>query len=82
MNLATKDVPVILTAFGTTAKAFSTYDKMDAIIREAFPDNPVYWAYSSRMVKHAIAKKKTRNLKDPLEMARILSDQGHPWTVR
>ncbi|MCG8684093.1 MAG: sirohydrochlorin cobaltochelatase [Desulfobacterales bacterium] len=81
MNPATKDVPVILTAFGTTAKAFSTYEKMDAIIQDAFPNNPIHWAYSSRMVKHAMAKKKRLNLKDPLEMAQILSEQGHPWTV-
>ncbi|MCG8634154.1 MAG: sirohydrochlorin cobaltochelatase [Desulfobacterales bacterium] len=79
MNPAARDIPVILTAFGTTARAFSTYEKMDAVIRDAFPGNPVHWAYSSRMVKHAVAKRKT--LKDPLEIARTLSEQGHPWAV-
>ena len=75
------EIPVILTAFGTTAKAFNTYEKMDGIIRTAFPENPVYWAYSSRMVKHAIRKKQKLNLKDPLEMAEILAAKGHPWVV-
>ncbi len=75
------DIPVILTAFGTTAKAFSTYEKMEAVFRKAFPDNPIHWAYSSRMVKHAIKKKKKLDLKDPLEMAEILAGQGYPWVV-
>ena len=75
------DIPVILTAFGTTANAFNTYEKMDAVFQEAFPDNPIHWAYSSRMVKHAVKKKKKLDLKDPLEMAQILASQGHSWVV-
>lgn len=75
------DIPVIVTAFGTTEKAFSTYKKMDAVFRQAFPDNMILWAYSSRMVKHALKKKKKFNLKDPLEMAQILAKKRHPWVV-
>ncbi len=76
-----KDIPIILTAFGTTAKAFSTYEKMDRIFKAVFPVNPIHWTYSSRMVKHAVKKKKKLNLKDPLEMAQILVDQGYPWVA-
>lgn len=75
------DIPVILTAFGTTEAAFSTYEKMDTVIKQQFPENPVLWAYSSRMVKHALKRKKKLDLKDPLETARILADQGHAWAV-
>ncbi len=78
---STKDVPIVLTAFGTTARAFSTYEKMDRVFKQAFPDNPIHWAYSSRMVKHAMKKKQKLDLKDPLEMARFLADQGHEWVV-
>lgn len=74
-----QDIPIILTAFGTTARAFETYDRMGGIIRSAFPDNPLHWAYSSRMVKHAMKKK--LDLKDPIETARELAGQGHPWVV-
>ncbi|WP_022668606.1 sirohydrochlorin cobaltochelatase [Desulfospira joergensenii] len=74
-------IPIILTAFGTTAKAFATYEKMDRVFESAFPGHEIHWAYSSRMVKHAMKKKKELGLKDPLEMARILADQGHEWVV-
>ena len=75
------DIPIILTAFGTTARAFETYDVMDKMIRQVFPQNSLYWAYSSRMVKHAIQKKQQMDLKDPLETAQMLAEQGHSWVV-
>lgn len=75
------DIPIILTAFGTTEKAFSTYSEMDTIINQVFPRNPIHWAFSSRMVKHAIKKKRKLDLKDPIEMAQILVQEGHPWVV-
>ncbi|MEH0019507.1 MAG: sirohydrochlorin cobaltochelatase [Desulfobacter sp.] len=76
-----KAIPLVVTAFGTTEKAFSTYGKMDAIFREEFPDNPIHWAYSSRMVKHALKKKKDLDLKDPIETMAELAGQGHRWVV-
>ena len=81
MQTARHEIPIILTAFGTTAKAFATYEKMDQVFRETFPDHSLHWAYSSRMVKHAMKKAKDLNLKDPLETAEILAHQGHPWVV-
>ncbi|MBU1341253.1 MAG: sirohydrochlorin cobaltochelatase [Proteobacteria bacterium] len=76
-----KDIPVILTAFGTTARAFLTYEKMDLAFKQAFPDQQLYWAYSSRMVKHAMKRKNRPDLKDPLEMAQSLAEMGHEWVV-
>nr|NJM04869.1 hypothetical protein [Desulfobacula sp.] len=75
------EVPIILTAFGTTAGAFTTYRKMDAVFRAAFPQNPMHWAFSSRMVKHAVKKKRASELKDPLEIMEMLADQGYGWAV-
>ena len=75
------EIPIILTAFGTTARAIETYDSMDQIIRQSFPQNLIHCAYSSRMVKHAIRKKKQLDLKDPLETAQMLVEQGHSWVV-
>lgn len=63
--MKTKHIPIILTAFGTTDKAFSTYEQMDRIFKNAFPANEIHWAYSSRMVKHAIKKKQKLDLKIP-----------------
>lgn len=75
------EIPIILTAFGTTAGAFATYRKMDAVFRGAFPHNPMHWAFSSRMVKHAVKKEKAAELKDPLEIMEMLADQGYGWAV-
>ena len=76
-----KEVPIVLTAFGTTARAFLTYNKMDAVFKEEFPGHNILWAYSSRMVKYALKKDKNLDLKDPREILAELQQQGHPWVV-
>jgi len=76
-----KEVPIVLTAFGTTARAFSTYEKMDAVFKEEFPEHDIIWAYSSRRVKSALKKENHLNLKDPGEVLAELHQQGHPWAV-
>ncbi|CCK81588.1 sirohydrochlorin cobaltochelatase [Desulfobacula toluolica] len=76
-----KDVPIILTAFGTTARAFSTYEKMGQVFEATFPEHKIHWAYSSRMVKCTMKRKKQLDLKDPIEMAQIFAEQGHQWVV-
>ncbi|MFO7752091.1 MAG: sirohydrochlorin cobaltochelatase [Desulfobacteraceae bacterium] len=76
-----KDIPVLVSAFGTTESAFSTYEKMDAVFREKMPGLTVYWSYSSRMVKTALKRKKDVNLPDPAELLFDLARQGHQWAV-
>ncbi len=73
--------PVVLTAFGTTAKAFETYNRMDAIFKEHLPDTPLFWAYSSRMVKRSLKKNQNIDLKDPGQVLAELKAQGHEWAV-
>jgi sirohydrochlorin cobaltochelatase len=76
-----KEIPIILTAFGTTAKAFATYEKMDKVFKKNLSGHQIHWAYSSRMVKHAMKRDKNLDLKDPVEMAQTLAEQGHQWVV-
>ena len=76
-----KQVPVILTAFGTTARAFSTYEKMDAVFKEELPGHNIIWSYSSRVVKNALKKEKNLELKDPGQVLESLDQKGHPWAV-
>lgn len=78
---ARREIPVVVTAFGTTAKAFSTYEKMDAVFKQELPDQPIFWAYSSRMVKHAMKRNQNLDLKDPAEVLFMLQHQGYPWAV-
>jgi len=75
------DIPVVVTAFGTTESAFSTYEKMDEVFRDKLPDRPVHWAYSSRMVKTALKRNNNVNLADPAELLFDLEQQGHRWAV-
>jgi len=76
-----KNTPVVLSAFGTTTKALETYSFMNEIFVRHFPDRELIWAYSSRMVKERLKKKKNMNLKDPAQALNELKDKGHSWAV-
>lgn len=43
--------PVILAAFGTSTKAGITYDVIGKRVGEAFPQNPVHWAFTSGIIR-------------------------------
>lgn len=48
---------ILLAAFGTTVpKARTALDNVEKLVREAFPDIPVRWAYTSRIVRKRLAK--------------------------
>ncbi|CAN2040341.1 sirohydrochlorin cobaltochelatase [Candidatus Magnetomoraceae bacterium gMMP-15] len=74
-------IPIVMAAFGTTTKALNTYSFMDEICKKHFPDYEIIWAYSSRMVKDWIKKRKGIDLKHPHQVLEELEKKGHPWTV-
>src|SRR5271157_3531383 len=74
-------IPIVLTAFGTTTRARETYDFMDTIIQAAFPGHDLLWAFSSRMVRDRLKHQKKFQARHPHEVLRALSDQGHEWAV-
>lgn len=74
-------IPVILTAFGTTEKAFQTYARMDAIFRTIIPKSPLYWAYSSRTVRQNLQQEGRMNPKSPSQVLTELKEKGHKWAV-
>jgi sirohydrochlorin cobaltochelatase len=73
--------PIIMAVFGTTSKANSTYNVIDAQVRESFPGHEIYWAYSSRTVKNLLQEIKDVAIKHPHEVLRDLHAQGHQWAV-
>ena len=73
--------PIILTAFGTTSKAVDTYDYMDKIIVERFPDYEIRWAYTSRMVRNLVKEKRKTELKSTKEVLTELEDNGYDQAV-
>ena len=39
---------IVLTAFGTTTNAFSTYQNIENQVKERFPGHEIRWAYTSK----------------------------------
>ena len=73
--------PVLVTAFGTTDKAFDTYEYMDKLFRQSFNDISIFWAYSSRFVRVKRNKENGQNIKDPVQVLKELQNDGHKWAV-
>ena len=75
------NTPIVMAAFGTTTRALSTYAYIDGRIRQRFPDHEIVWAYSSRMVKDWVKKRKNIDTVHPYEALRRLQAQKHEWAV-
>lgn len=55
---------IVLAAFGTTTKAFATYDNIDQQVKQRFPGYEVRWAFTSKKVRHKVAREKGQKLND------------------
>jgi len=76
-----KHIPIVMAAFGTTTRARRTYDLLDAKVKESFPDHPVHWAFTSRMVRDRIESNQGRSYKHPHQVLHDLAQAGHEWAV-
>lgn len=75
------NVPIIITAFGTTTRAHRTYDFFDNILKQEFPGHEIIWAYSSRMVRDFVKKRKNHDLPGPVQILEDIKQKGHEWAV-
>jgi sirohydrochlorin cobaltochelatase len=51
-----KKVGILLVAFGSSeASAQVSFENIDRKVKAAWPDVPVYWAYTSRIIRHKLA---------------------------
>jgi sirohydrochlorin cobaltochelatase len=74
---AAQDKPaVVLTAFGTTTAAADTYQHIDKLARQRFPDLDIRWAYTSRIVRKKVAAEQGRELKDLAQVLQELKTAG------
>jgi sirohydrochlorin cobaltochelatase len=65
LNAASTAKPaIVLTAFGTSTKAFETYRHFEQKVRERFPGYEIRWAFTSRIVRHKLAQEKGQQLND------------------
>ena len=55
---------IVLAAFGTTTEAFDTYNHFEQKVKERFPGYEIRWAFTSRKVRHKVAKEKGQQLND------------------
>jgi len=74
-------IPIVLTAFGTSTLARQTYQKVEAKVRRFFPEHPLRWAFTSRMVRDRLKTANGPALKHPPEVLSELESEGHAWAV-
>lgn len=73
--------PILITAVGTTEKAFKTYGHMDKFFKEKFKDQSILWAYSSRFVKAERKKANDHDIKYSVEVLKELKKDGNKTVI-
>ncbi|MCF8030991.1 MAG: sirohydrochlorin cobaltochelatase [Desulfohalobiaceae bacterium] len=67
---------ILLVTFGTSnPDARAAFDNIDKIVNKAYPDTPVHWAYTSRMIRQKLAQE-DEHLKSPAQALAMMQDQG------
>jgi len=69
-------LPIIITAFGTTTKAITTYKHLDRAIRSHFSENEIIWSYSSKTVTKELQKHGETEAPSPEQVLQKLEKQG------
>ncbi|MFZ5452877.1 MAG: sirohydrochlorin cobaltochelatase [Thermodesulfobacteriota bacterium] len=77
LNAAAPQKPaIVLAAFGTSTAAFKTYHHFELQVKKRFPDHEIRWAFTSRKVRHKLAREKGQQLKDLPTTLRDLKAAG------
>ena len=67
---------ILLVAFGSSVpEAQVSFDNIDKRVKKDFPDTPVYWAYTSSIIRSKLAKQGKILDSVPMALARM-TDQG------
>lgn len=75
------NIPIVITAFGTTSRALSTYSFLDEHIRKRFPDHEVLWSFSSRFVVSKNSGTDALGHPAPENVLRRLTEQGYKQAI-
>ena len=73
-------LPILMSAFGTTSKAIATYARLDERIRDHFPQSEIIWAYSSKTITRELQKKEPAAA-DPEQVLKQLAAGGRTKAV-
>jgi sirohydrochlorin cobaltochelatase len=71
-----KKPAIVLTAFGTTTNAFSTYQHIENQFKERFPGYEIRWAFTSKMVRREVLEEQHKALKSLPEVLQDLKAAG------
>lgn len=67
---------ILLVGFGTTVpEAQKALDNMETLVRKAFPETEVRWAYTSRMIRAKLAREGRRLDSPEVALARLMEDK-------
>ena len=68
---------ILLVAFGTSVpEAKPALEAMDKAVAEAFPGVPVFWAYTSDIIRHKLLKEEGRHIDSPAQALALMMDKG------
>lgn len=74
-------LPILISAFGTTSKAIATYTQLDTSIRNHFPHSEIIWAYSSKTITRELQKGKEPAALNPEQVLQQLAARGRTKVV-
>jgi sirohydrochlorin cobaltochelatase len=69
--------PIVLTAFGTSSTAKSTYNVIESKVQDQFPAHDIHWGFTSRILHKKIQKETEVTIRHPLEIVEKLRHENH-----
>jgi sirohydrochlorin cobaltochelatase len=68
---------ILLVAFGSSyPQAQVSFENIEAEVEKAFPDVPVRWAYTSKIIRHKLEEEKGKHLDSPAMALAKMMDEG------
>lgn len=69
--------PIILTAFGTSSTARTTYNLIEAEVKDQFPAHEIHWGFTSGVLQKKIKEKTGETISHPVEIIEQLRNENH-----
>ena len=67
---------ILLVTFGTShPEARAAFDNIDDIVNKAYPDTPIHWAYTSKIIRKKLAKE-GKHFHSPAQALARMQDEG------
>lgn len=70
------DIPIILTAFGTASSSRTTYAAIEDSVSSNFPSHPIYWGYTSGILREKLKRERNIQIHSPEELVEQLGASG------